>query len=151
MTSKDWQQLADAHKDNAVMTRILKQRYDANRPQEKELVTVRFGQLPESRKEVFSKFVRTIYHAVESGACPSLSGSGRFKTTADYYNYLAQDSLADMTPYGEESFNNLNVDFPVQTETGKVENVSGKATNFDAASFQFNFTPVRGSQTESVF
>ena len=37
LTSADWQELANQHKDNYVMSRILKERYDANRPVEKNL------------------------------------------------------------------------------------------------------------------
>lgn len=35
LSHADYQELANRHKDNAVMTRILRERYDANRPQEK--------------------------------------------------------------------------------------------------------------------
>ncbi len=128
------------HKDNAVMTRILRERYSTNRPQEKGtgITIVQFGQSPSDRSEVFSKFVRTIYHACESGACPALSGSGRLKTVTDYYNFIAQGSLADMQPYGDESFDNLDTDFPVETENGRVENAGNKSSDFN-----FGFTPIR--------
>lgn len=142
-TSKDWQELADRHKDNAVMTRILRERYNANRPQEKTPAIVRFGQSPEDRSEVFSKFVKTIYHACESGARPSLSGSGRLKTVTDYYNFIAQRSLEDMQPYGDENFESLDKDFPVETEDGRVENVGNKSSDFSLADFNFGFTPIR--------
>lgn len=151
LSSRDWQQLADQHKDNAVMSRILKERYDANRPQEKEPVVVKFGQDPENRKTVFSKFARTIYHSCKSGAVPSLSGSGKLKTATDYYNYLAQASIEDMQPFESESFDNLNVDFPVETVSGKVENATKKATSYSPADFNFGFTPVRGNNTGDVF
>lgn len=60
LTHADYQELANKHADNAIMTRILKERYDANRPQEKGtgITIVQFGQSPESRSEVFSKFVK---------------------------------------------------------------------------------------------
>lgn len=145
LTNEDWQELANAHKDNHVMTRILRERYNASRPQEEGagVTIVRFGQSPADRSEVFSKFVRTVYHACKSGARPSLSGGGRLKTVTDYYNFIAQDSLADMQPYGDESFDNLDKDFPVETENGKVANVAGKNTDFTPGNFSFNFTPVR--------
>ena len=140
LSHADYQELANRHKDNAVMTRILQERYNANRPQGK---IVRFGQSPADRSEVFSKFVRTVYHACESGACPALSGSGRLKTMTDYYNFIAQGSLADMQPYGDESFDNLDTDFPVETENGRVENAGNKSSDFTSADFNFGFTPIR--------
>lgn len=143
LTSKDWQQLASKHRDNAVMTRILKERYDANRPQEEAPIAVCFGQSPDSRSEVFSKFVRTIYHACESGMRPSLSGGGRLKTVTDYYNFIAQDSLKDMQPFGEESFDNLDAEFPVETESGRVENAAGRSTSYSPVDFNFGFTPIK--------
>lgn len=143
LSSADWQQLADQHKDNAVMSRILRQRYEANRPQEEKPVAVRFGQSPSSRSEVFSKFVKTIYHACEHGSRPSLSGSGRLKTVTDYYNFIAQRSLEDMQPYGDENFESLDKDFPVETENGRVENVGNKSSDFSLADFNFGFTPIR--------
>lgn len=145
LSHADWQELADKHADNAIMSRILKERYNANRPQEKGsgITVVRFGQSPADRSEVFSKFAKTIYHACKSGMRPSLSGGGRLKTTTDYYNFIAQDSLKGMQPFGEESFDNLDAEFPVETENGKVENVAGKSTSFTPANFNFNFTPVR--------
>ena len=145
LTHADWQQLANKHADNAIMSHILKERYDADRPTEKGpgITIVRFGQSPADRSEVFSKFVRTIYHACESGACPALSGSGRLKTMTDYYNFIAQGSLADMQPYGDESFDNLDTDFPVETESGRVENAGNKSSDFSSADFNFGFTPIR--------
>ena len=127
------------------MTRILQERYNANRQQEKGtgITIVRFGQSPADRSEVFSKFVRTVYHACESGACPALSGSGRLKTMTDYYNFIALGSLADMQPYGDESFDNLDTDFPVETENGRVENAGNKISDFSSADFNFGFTPIR--------
>ena len=145
LSHADYQELANRHKDNAVMTRILRERYNANRPQEKGtgITIVRFGQSPADRSEVFSKFVRTVYHACESGARPALSGSGRLKTVTDYYNFIAQGSLADMQPYGDESFDNLDIDFPVETENGRVENAGNKSSDFSSADFNFGFTPIR--------
>lgn len=147
LSHADYQELANRHKDNAVMTRILKERYEANRPAEKgnSITVVQFGQTPESRSKVFSQFVKTVYHAVESGACPALSGSGRLKSPTDYHNYLAQASLAEMMPFEGEDFSNLDKDFPVETVNGKVENAGGKSSDFyaNSADFNFGFTPVR--------
>ncbi len=146
LSSADWQQLADKHADNAIMSKILKERYGENKPKEEKPIVVHFGQSPESRSEVFSKFTRTIYNAARLGACPSLSGGGRLKTVRDYYNYLAQSSLEDMCPFEGEDFSNLDADFPVETVSGKIENAGGRSTSFspgDPADFNFNFTPVR--------
>ena len=147
LSHADYQELANKHADNAVMTRILRERYDANRPQEEGagITIVRFGQSPADRSETFSKFVRTVYHACESGACPAISGSGKLKTPKDYYNFLAQSSLADMQPYGDESFDNLDADFPVETVNGKVENAGKRSSGFNNADvgFDFGFTPIR--------
>ena len=56
LSSKDWQMLADENKDNAIMSRILKERYNANPPQEENALRVTFGQSPESRREIFNSF-----------------------------------------------------------------------------------------------
>ena len=145
LTHADYQELANKHADNAIMTRILKERYDANRPQEKGtgITIVQFGQSPESRSEVFSKFVKTIYHAVEHGACPAISGSGKLKTPTDYHNFIAQQSLAEMQPFEGEDFSNLDKDFPVETVNGKVENARSATSSFSPSDFNFGFTPIR--------
>ncbi len=147
LTHADYQELANKHADNAIMSRILRERYDANRPKEKGpgITIVQFGQSPESRSEVFSQFVKTVYHAVECNAVPSLSGGGRLKSPTDYHNYLAQASLGEMMPFEGEDFSNLDKDFPVETVNGKVENAGGKSSSFSPAdvSFNFGFTPIR--------
>lgn len=58
----------------------------------------------------------------------------------DYYNFIAHGSLADMQPYGDETFDNLDADFPVETENGRVENAGNKSSDF--SDFNFGFTPV---------
>ena len=146
LSSKDWQQLADRHKDNALMTRILRQRYDAaDKPKEKNPTVIVFGQSPENRSEVFSRFVRTVYHTVEHGVCPALPGSRKLKTMTDCCNFIAQASLGEMMPFEGEDFSNLDKDFPVETVNGKVENAGGKSSSFSPAdvSFNFGFTPIR--------
>lgn len=147
LSHEDYQELANRHKDNAVMTRILKERYEANRPADKSngITVVRFGQTPKGRSEIFSQFVKTVYHAVECGSCPALSGGGRLKSPTDFHNFLAQQSLADMQPYGDESFDNLDADFPVETVNGRVENAGSKSTDYtpSASDFNFGFTPIR--------
>ena len=52
LSHADDQELTNRHKDNAVMTRIFRERDNANRPQE---------------KGTGSTIIRTIYHACESG------------------------------------------------------------------------------------
>lgn len=145
LTHADYQELANKHADNAVMSRILKERYDANRPEEKGpgITVVQFGQSPESRSEVFSKFVKTVYHAVESGVCPALSGRGKLKSQTDYHNFIAQQSLAEMQPIEGEDFCSLDKDFPVETVNGKVENAGSATSSFSPFDFNFGFTPIR--------
>lgn len=94
---------------------------------------------------MFSKFVKTVYHAVEHGVCPALSGSGKLKTPTDYHNYLAQASLGEMMPFEEEDFSNLDKDFPVETTSGRVKNASSQSSDFysDSVEFNFGFTPIR--------
>ena len=145
LTSKDWQQLANQHKDNAIMTRLLKQKYEENRPKEKTPIVVQFGQVPEERQDIFNKFIKTLYNACESGICPSLATGKRFKTTIDYYNFIAQNSLKDMQLFGEESFN-IDEDFPAETENGKINSAANKTTNIDSIKFDFNFTPIRNAE-----
>lgn len=71
LTNEDWQALANQHEDNHVMTRILQERYNANRPKSdgdsltlgqknKGLTFVQFGQSPRDRAENFEKFTKTI-------------------------------------------------------------------------------------------
>lgn len=143
MNVEEWQAMADEFKDNHTMTRILQSRYSSLKKPGEILPSIRFGQSPADRSKVFGKFVRTIYHACESGACPALSGIGRLKTVTDFYNFIARDSLADMQPYGDESFDNLDKDFPVETENGMVENAGNKSSDFSSADFNFGFTPIR--------
>ncbi|MEZ3470351.1 MAG: hypothetical protein K1W40_18700 [Schaedlerella sp.] len=52
LSHADYQELANRHKDNAVMTRILRERYNANRQQEKGagITIVQFGQSPWKQK-----------------------------------------------------------------------------------------------------
>lgn len=135
--------MADKFKDNHTMTRVLKDRYDSQKEPGKTLPSIRFGQSPESRSEVFNKFAKTIYNAAKSGACPSLAGGGKLKTVRDYYNHIAKSSLEDMRPFEGEDFSNLDADFPVETVSGKVKNVAGGSASSNPAEFNFNFTPVR--------
>lgn len=140
LTNKDFQELANTYKDNYVMTRILQDYYNANKPQEKGsgITIVKFGQSPTERQEIFSKFVKTLYHACKSSVLPSLATGKNFKETIDYYNFLAKESLANMQPFEEESFN-LDEDFPVRAKNGNLIN----QTNSEQTEFTFNFAPVR--------
>lgn len=142
---EEWKSLADKFKDNHTMTRILQDRYNGMRKPGEILPSVRFGQSPKSRSEIFSQFVKTVYHAVECNACPAIAGSGRLKSPTDYHNYLAQASLAGMMPFEGEDFSNLDADFPVETVNGKVENAGGRSSSFSPgdAGFNFGFTPIR--------
>lgn len=60
LTNEDWQELANTYKDNYVMTRILREIYNANRPKSdgnsltmgqknNGLTFVQFGQMPQDR------------------------------------------------------------------------------------------------------
>lgn len=141
LSSADWQQLANKHKDNFIMTRILKQRYEENKPQEKgtNITIVKFGQTPSERQEIFNKFTKTLCNTCRSNVLPSLASGKNFKTPNDYYNYLAQKSLEDMQPFDDEDFSNLNTEFPVKAENGELINQANSQTT----EFNFNFTPVR--------
>lgn len=114
LTNEDWQELANAHKDNHVMTRILRERYNANRPKSKGngLTFVQFGQSPQDRQENFVRFTRTIRNACTNKYTPQ-NGSSVFASRQDYYNYLAKDSIGRMKPFGDESFDTVDQDFPV--------------------------------------
>lgn len=123
LTNEDWQELANAHKDNHVMTRILKERYNANRPKNEGnnltlgqknngLTFVQFGQSPQDRAENFERFTRTIRNSCTYRSMPR-NGTVDFASRQDYYNYLAKDSLERMKPFGDESFDTVDQDFPV--------------------------------------
>lgn len=120
LTYEDWQSLANAHKDNHVMTRILKERYNANRPKSNGngLTFVQFGQSPQDRQENFTKFTRTIRNSCTHKYMPR-NGTMDFASRQDYYNYLAKDSLERMKPFGDESFDTVDQDFPVEYVQGK--------------------------------
>lgn len=124
LTNEDWQELANTYKDNYVMTRILRERYNANRPKSEDngftlgqknngLTFVQFGQLPQDRAENFEKFARTIRNSCTYKSMPR-NGTVDFATRQDYYNYLAKDSLERMKPFGDESFDTVEQDFPVE-------------------------------------
>lgn len=115
LTNEDWQELANAHKDNHVMTRILRERYNANRPKSNGngLTFVQFGQSPQDRQENFIKFTRTIRNSCTHKYMPR-NGAMDFASRQDYYNYLAKDSLERMKPFGDENFDTVEQDFPVE-------------------------------------
>lgn len=124
LTNEDWQELANTYKDNYVMTRILRERYNANRPKSEDngfalgqknngLTFVQFGQLPQDRAENFEKFTKTIRNSCTYKSMPR-NGMMDFASRQDYYNYLAKDSLERMKPFGDESFDTVEQDFPVE-------------------------------------
>lgn len=124
LTNEDWQELANTYKDNYVMTRILRERYNANRPKSEGdgftlgqknngLTFVQFGQLPQDRVENFEKFVKTIHNSCTYRSMPR-NGMMDFASRQDYYNYLAKDSLERMKPFGDENFDTVEQDFPVE-------------------------------------
>lgn len=124
LTNEDWQELANTYKDNYVMTRILRERYNANRPKSDEnsltmgqknkgLTFVQFGQLPQDRQENFEKFARTIRNSCTYSSTPR-NGTVDFASRQDYFHFLAKDSLERMKPFGDESFDTVEQDFPVE-------------------------------------
>lgn len=124
LTNEDWQELANTYKDNYVMTRILRERYNANRPKSEDngfalgqknkgLTFVQFGQLPQDRAENFEMFTKTIRNSCTYRSMPR-NGTVDFASRQDYYNYLAKDSLERMKPFGDESFDTVEQDFPVE-------------------------------------
>lgn len=124
LTNEDWQELANNYKDNYVMTRILRERYNANRPKSEDngfalgqknngLTFVQFGQLPQDRAENFERFTKTIRNSCTYRSMPR-NGTVDFASRQDYYNYLAKDSLERMKPFGDESFDTVEQDFPVE-------------------------------------
>lgn len=124
LTNEDWQELANTYKDNYVMTRILRERYNANRPKNEGngfmlgkksngLTFVQFGQLPQDRAENFERFTKTIRNSCTYKSMPR-NGTVDFASRQDYYNYLAKDSLERMKPFGDENFDTIEQDFPVE-------------------------------------
>lgn len=115
LTNEDWQLLATQHKDNHVMTRILQERYNANRPKSdgKGLTFVQFGQRPQDRAENFERFTRTIRNSCTYSSMPK-NGTVDFASRQDYYNFLAKDSLGRMKPFEDEDFSTVEADFPVE-------------------------------------
>lgn len=116
LSSKDWQMLADENKDNAIMSRILKEKYSENPPQEENALRVTFGQSPESRREIFNSFANLIRHTCKSGTVLK-----EFADRESYWNYLAKDSIGKMQPFSDESFDSINEDFPVTHQTTKCD------------------------------
>ncbi len=114
LTHAEWQELANKHADNAIMSRILKERYEANRPAEEGtgITIVQFGQTPAEREKVFGSFVRTLAHSVNSDYMPKYGGAD-FDSRTSYWNHLAKDSLKSMKPFEGECFDSLDTDFSV--------------------------------------
>lgn len=124
LTNVDWQELADTYKDNYVMTRILKERYNASRPKSKGdsltlgqknngLTPVQFGQLPQDRAENFSKFTKLLRYNAVSDSMPN-EGTAAYASKGDYWNHCARESIGRMKPFGDESFDTVEQEFPVE-------------------------------------
>lgn len=115
LANEDWQSLANQHKDNHIMTRILQERYNANRPKNNGsgLTFVQFGQMPQDRAENFERFARTIRNSCTYSSMPK-NGTVDFASRQDYYNFLAKDSIERMKPFGDENFDTVETDFPVE-------------------------------------
>lgn len=124
LTNEDWQELADAHKDNYVMTRILRERYNANRPKSEGdgltlgqknngLTFVQFGQSPQDKAENFSRFTKLLRYNAASNSMPD-EGTVAYASKGDYWNHCARESIGRMQPFGDESFDTVEADFPVR-------------------------------------
>lgn len=124
LTNEDWQELANTYKDNYVMTRILRERYNANRPKSEGdgftlgqknngLTFVQFGQLPQDRAENFSRFTQLLHYNAVSNTMPN-EGHMAFASKGDYWNHCAKDSISRMKPFGDENFDTVDQDFPVE-------------------------------------
>lgn len=139
LKTTDWQALADQHKDNVTMTKILKQRYKENRPDdETHSNAVRFPLLPSEKKDIFKRFVYKVNESCIYNVISTPATGGHFKSATDYFNNLAKDSLSAM---GYDDQDTLNKEFPVQ-----LLNRDGKPLQkVDPAEQMFNFTfnPVR--------
>lgn len=139
LKATDWQYLADQHKDNVTMTKILKQKYEENRPDdEMSSNIVRFPALPSEKKDIFKRFVYKVNESCIYNVVPTPATGGHFKSVTDYFNSLAKDYLEAM---GYDDQDTLNKEFPVQ-----LLNRDGKPLDKVTPSeqiFNFNFTPVR--------
>lgn len=122
LTPKEWQELADRHKDDFIMTRILRRGYDA-RPRPKpdlngvfpEEEDVKFGQSPIEKQEIFDKFISTLkfscqreYMEETPDGCDGLES---------YWNKFAMNSIGRMKPFGWESFEDARERFSVRYKT----------------------------------
>lgn len=132
LSTEEWQTLANAHKDNYVMTRVLKERYGAAKPQadssvqsfltgipDNSLKYVQFGQTPMDRQEIFGRFAQTLRYACGCKTMPKMGYNDAFASKRDYFNYLAKDSLENMQPFGDEDFGSVDKVFPVETVAAK--------------------------------
>lgn len=124
LTNEDWQELANTYKDNYVMTRVLKERYDANRPKSEGdsltlgqknngLTFVQFGQSPQDRAENFTRFTQLLHYNAASDTMPN-EGRMAFASKGDYWNHCAKESIGHMKPFGDENFDTVEQDFPVE-------------------------------------
>lgn len=130
MSAREWQDLATRYRDNAVMTRILKQHYD-RRPVKKGLTDgfyttgggelqeqnrapeIVFGQLPEERKKAFDSFCNVLYNSSKSGTVLP-----EYVDRESYWNDLARKSLFKMSQCGDETFDKAEIEevLPVETQ-----------------------------------
>lgn len=139
LTTQEWQELADAHKDNFLTTRVLKEKYSEAKSREGGgLGFVQFGQSPHDRQAIFEKFAKTLRNECTIRT-PGI-GAGCFASHRDYINFLAKDSLKDMQPFGDDDFGTIDKDFPVEL----VSNKKGNAVAYSESSgFGFGFASVR--------
>lgn len=129
MSAGEWQDLATRYRDNAVMTRILKQHYD-RRPIKKDFpegfylvgggeqkeTKVVFGQLPEERKKAFDSFCNVLCNSSKSGTVLP-----EYVDRESYWNDLARKSLLKMSQCGDETFDKKEIEeaLPVEVQISK--------------------------------
>lgn len=133
MSAREWQDLANKHRDNATMTKILRQHYD-RRPVKKGLPDgffttgggelreqnstpeIVFGQLPEERKKAFDEFCNVLYNSSKSGTVLP-----EYVDRESYWNDLARKSLFKMSQCGDETFDKEEIEevLPVEVQIPK--------------------------------
>lgn len=125
LSNEEWQALANQFKDNFTMTRVLREKYSSNPPEEKGpgLTIVRFGQSPAERAEIFNKYASSIRNWCAHDSFPSLSSGRRFKSWESFCNHLAKESIGKMQEFGEDDFSSVDTDFNVEYEATQGYNV----------------------------
>lgn len=131
LTTEEWQELADAHKDNFLTTRVLKEKYNEAKSSEGGegagfllghegggLGFVRFGQSPLEKSENFRNFAKLLRYNAASDTMPK-EGGMEYASKTDYWNHCARESIGRVQPQAGEGFDNVAEAFPVQMVAAK--------------------------------